>query len=114
MDFMPLRLNSFSLTCSICALAAIILQLDAMECQKFHIVDSPIRYLPFYQESCTFYHSTFFNEVALLFQAPITEGKSLDRILKPLSFWRVAASSTRCEIISGSRKILLQNDLSFL
>ena len=25
MDFMPLRLNSFSLTCSICALAAIIL-----------------------------------------------------------------------------------------
>ena len=43
MDFMPLRLNSSSLTCSICALAAIILQLVAMECQKLHMVDSPIR-----------------------------------------------------------------------
>ena len=42
MDFMPLRLNSSSLTCSICALAAIILQLVAMECQKLHMVDSPI------------------------------------------------------------------------
>ena len=42
MDFMPLRFNSSSLTRSICALAAIILQLVAMECQKLHIVDSPI------------------------------------------------------------------------
>ena len=42
MDLMPLRLNSSSLACSICALAAIILQLVAMECQKHHIVDSPI------------------------------------------------------------------------
>ena len=42
MDFMPLRLNSSSLTCSICALAAIILQLVAMECQKLYMVDSPI------------------------------------------------------------------------
>ena len=42
MDFMPLRLNSTSLTCSICALAAIILQLVAMECQKLHVVDSPV------------------------------------------------------------------------
>ena len=42
MDFMPLRLNSSSFTCSICALAAIILQLVAMECQKLHMVDSPI------------------------------------------------------------------------
>ena len=41
-EFMPLRLNSSSLTCSNCALAAIILQLVAMECQKFHMVDSPI------------------------------------------------------------------------
>ena len=41
-DFMSLRLNSSSLTCSICALAAIILQLVAMECQKLHMVDSPI------------------------------------------------------------------------
>ena len=39
---MPLRLNSSSLTYSICALAAIILQLVAMECQKPHTVDSPI------------------------------------------------------------------------
>ena len=39
MDFMPLRLNSSSLICSICALAAIILQLAAMEWQKLHIVD---------------------------------------------------------------------------
>ena len=38
MDFMPLRLNSSSLTCSICGLAAIILQLVAMECQKLDIV----------------------------------------------------------------------------
>ena len=43
MDFMPLRLNSSSLTCSICALAAIILQLVVMECQKLHLVDSPIK-----------------------------------------------------------------------
>ena len=42
MDFMPLRLNSSSLTCSICALAAFILQLVAMENQKLHMVDSPI------------------------------------------------------------------------
>ena len=42
MDFMPLRLNSSSLTCSICALAAIILQLVATECQKLHMSDSPI------------------------------------------------------------------------
>ena len=42
MDFMPLRLNSSSLTCSICALPAIILQLVAMECQKLHMVDSPV------------------------------------------------------------------------
>ena len=35
MDFMPLRLNFSSLTCSICALAVIMLQLVAM-------VDSPI------------------------------------------------------------------------
>ena len=42
MDFMPLRLNSSILTYSICALAAIILQLVAMECQKLHMVDSPI------------------------------------------------------------------------
>ena len=41
-DFMPLRLNPSSLTCSNCALAAIILQLVAIECQKFHMVDSPI------------------------------------------------------------------------
>ena len=43
MDFMSLRLNSSSSTCSICALAAIILQLVAIECQKLHMVDSPIR-----------------------------------------------------------------------
>ena len=42
MDFMPLRLNSSSLTCSICALATIILQLVVMECQKLHMVDSPV------------------------------------------------------------------------
>ena len=41
MDFMPLNLNSSSLICSICALAAIILQLVAMECQKLHMVNSP-------------------------------------------------------------------------
>ena len=39
---MPLRLNSSSLTCSICALAAIIVQLVAMECQKLYMVDSPV------------------------------------------------------------------------
>ena len=44
---MPLRLNSSSLTCSICALAAIILQLVAMECRKLHMVDSPIGRLSF-------------------------------------------------------------------
>ena len=42
MDFMPLRLNYSSLTCSICALAAIILQFTAMEFPKLHMVDSPI------------------------------------------------------------------------
>ena len=42
MDFIPLRLNSSNLTCSICALAAIILQLVAMEYQKLHMVDSSI------------------------------------------------------------------------
>ena len=49
MDFIPLRLNSSNLTCSICALAAIILQLVAIECQKLHMVDSSmyfyIRYI---------------------------------------------------------------------
>ena len=39
---MPLRLNSSSLTGSICALTAIILQLVTMECQKLHMVDSLI------------------------------------------------------------------------
>ena len=43
MDFMPLRLNSSSLTCSICALAVIILQLVAMECQKLYMVDLPMK-----------------------------------------------------------------------
>ena len=42
MDFIPLRLNSSNLTCSVCALAAIILQLVAMECQKRHMMDSSI------------------------------------------------------------------------
>ena len=42
MDFVSLRLTSSSLTCSICALATIILQLVAMECQKLHMVYSPI------------------------------------------------------------------------
>ena len=42
MDFMSLRFNSSSLTCFICALAAIILQFVAMECRKLHMVDSPI------------------------------------------------------------------------
>ena len=42
MDFMPFRLNFSSLTCSICALAAIILQLVATKWQKLHMVDSPI------------------------------------------------------------------------
>ena len=41
MDFMPLRLNSSSLTCSICTLAAIILQLVAIECQNLHVMDLP-------------------------------------------------------------------------
>ena len=41
MDFMPLRLNSSSLACSICTLAAIILQLVATVCQKLHMVDLP-------------------------------------------------------------------------
>ena len=40
-DFIPLQLNFSSFTCSVCALAAIILQLVAMECQKLHMVDSP-------------------------------------------------------------------------
>ena len=39
---MPLRLNSSSLTSFICALAAIMLQLVTMECQKLHMVDSPV------------------------------------------------------------------------
>ena len=39
---MPLSLNSSSFTCSIRALAAIILQLVAMECQKLHMADLPI------------------------------------------------------------------------
>ena len=39
---MPLKLNSSSLTCSICALAAIILQLVAMKCQELQMVDSSI------------------------------------------------------------------------
>ena len=43
MDFVTLRLKSSSLTCSICALDAIILQLVAMECRKLHMVDSPIK-----------------------------------------------------------------------
>ena len=47
MDFMPLKLNSFSLTCSICALAAMIVQLVAMKCQKLHMVDLPILNLLF-------------------------------------------------------------------
>ena len=42
MDFMPLRLNSSSLTRSICALVAIILQFVAVECRKLHMVDLPI------------------------------------------------------------------------
>ena len=42
MDFMSLRLQSSSLTCSISALGLIILQLVAMECRKLHMVDSPI------------------------------------------------------------------------
>ena len=41
-DFMLLRFNSSSLTCSNRALAAIIPQLVAIECQKFHMVDSAI------------------------------------------------------------------------
>ena len=36
MDFVPLTLNSSSLTCSFYTLAA-------MECQKFHMVDSPMQ-----------------------------------------------------------------------
>ena len=46
MDVMPLRLNSSSLTSSICALAAIRLQFVAMECQNLHMADSPL--------SCTY------------------------------------------------------------
>ena len=42
MNFMPLRLNSSSLTCSICALATIILTLVDMECQKLHMGDWPV------------------------------------------------------------------------
>ena len=42
MDFMPFRLNSSSLTCSICAMAVIIRQAVAMECQNLHMADSPI------------------------------------------------------------------------
>ena len=52
MDFMPLRLNSSSLTCSICALAAIILQLVAIECQKLYMVDSPIENISTYDLLC--------------------------------------------------------------
>ena len=59
MNFMPLRLNSSSLTCFICALASIILQLVAMECQKLHMMDSPIdlhrrRFLPAETDFCKF------------------------------------------------------------
>ena len=50
MDIMPLRMDSSSLICSICALAVIILQLVAMECQKLHTVDSPILASKFYQD----------------------------------------------------------------
>ena len=39
MDFLFLRLNSCGLTSSICALAAIILQLVTIECRKVHMVD---------------------------------------------------------------------------
>ena len=45
MDFIPLMLNSSSLTWSICtlaAMAAIILHLVAIKCQKLHMEDSPI------------------------------------------------------------------------
>ena len=52
MDFMPLRLNSSSLTCSTCALAAIILQLVAMECQKLHMVDLPINCIFVEEQIC--------------------------------------------------------------
>ena len=48
MDFMPLRLNSSGLIYSICILAAIILYLVAMECQKLDMVDSPIPPLSFH------------------------------------------------------------------
>ena len=44
MDSMTSKLNSYSLICSICALAAIILQLVTMESQKLHIVDWSIGY----------------------------------------------------------------------
>ena len=44
MNFLPLRLNSSSVSCSICALAVIILQLVAIETQKLHMVDWPITY----------------------------------------------------------------------
>ena len=50
---MPLRLNSSSLTCSICALAAIVLQLVAMECQKLQMVDSPILSLKDFSLLCS-------------------------------------------------------------
>ena len=44
MDFMLLRLNSSSFTCSIFALATI-LQLVAIENQKLHMVDLPTYHL---------------------------------------------------------------------
>ena len=46
MHFMHLTLNSSSVTCSICALGVIILQLVAIECQKLHIVESPVGFVP--------------------------------------------------------------------
>ena len=52
MDFMPLRLNSSTLTCFVCALAAIILQFVAMESQKLHMVDSPMSIRLSMFESC--------------------------------------------------------------
>ena len=42
-DFMPLTLKSSSLTCFDFTVAAIILQLVAMECGKLHMVDSPVQ-----------------------------------------------------------------------
>ena len=69
---MPLRLNYFSLTCSICALAAIILQLLAMECHKLHIVDSPIN-----SQNIGVHYSVIEHSIALLgFLNCLTEERS--------------------------------------